>query len=183
MKNNCIQESCTSKICCDTSKLNRKHYMNFDDIVNQAIFNDGKKYKHQYRIPTKILKEYETNILRLKDTIVRCQDFDNILKSVSSVAIKGIGDLTKYDVAFRMGCAFGIFPDKVYLHAGTKVGAIKLGLVKKYSRKQYLTLDDMPDWLKNVEPYQIEDFLCIYKKEPTQSNLNEYLLKACGQRT
>lgn len=65
-----------------------------------------------------------------------------------------------YDVAFRIGSFLGIEPDLVYLHAGTCKGARLLGVRGKVAR-----VDEFPDALRRLEPWQLEDFLCRYAKK------------------
>lgn len=42
--------------------------------------------------------------------------------------IPGLGELYVYDTTLRIGAKLNLFPDKVYLHAGTRLGATALGL-------------------------------------------------------
>lgn len=174
MKNKCKQKFYVKSNCHSIHTNNINNLINFENIVNDAIFPNGKKDNHQSRIPIDKLQSYGDEILLWEKSIINCENFDDILEIVSNIKIKGIGILTKYDVAYRIGEKLKIFPDKVYLHAGTKQGALQLGLIKKYSRKRYLTCNELPEWLLVLKPYQIEDFLCIYKNEPTKKNLNEY---------
>ena len=74
--------------------------------------------------------------------------------------VAGIGALYRYDTAFRIGAYRGLFPTRVYLHAGTRKGARALGL--DY-RKDALEMSEIPAALRTRKPYEIEDILCIYK--------------------
>jgi hypothetical protein len=42
--------------------------------------------------------------------------------------IQGIGELTVYDIAVRIGAELNLAPAVVFLHAGTRIGAKALGL-------------------------------------------------------
>ena len=77
--------------------------------------------------------------------------------------IKGIGELTHYDFALRIGAYLGHFPQKIYLHSGTKEGAESL--LKKKISEDSLETKDFPKELQCLKPYHIENFLCIYKKK------------------
>ena len=78
-------------------------------------------------------------------------------------AIRGIGDLTIYDTSLRIGAKLGLYPKAVYLHRGVISGAKALGL--NYRQKS-IPIKDIPEPISNnLEPYEIEDFLCICKGE------------------
>ncbi len=72
----------------------------------------------------------------------------------------GAGELYIYDVSLRIGSKLGLFPRKAFLHAGTRQGAKALGL---NSQLPWLEMDSLPEWLRELQPYQVEDFLCCYK--------------------
>ena len=74
--------------------------------------------------------------------------------------IHGIGDLTIYDTALRIGVNLGLWPTRVYLHSGTRVGARALGL---NWRAPHIEPDDCPAELQLLRPHEIEDCLCIFK--------------------
>jgi hypothetical protein len=61
---------------------------------------------------------------------------------------------------FRIGVNLSLHPKKVYLHCGTRIGAKNLGLDYQ---KHALEMTDLPQELQKLKPYQVEDFLCIYK--------------------
>jgi hypothetical protein len=74
--------------------------------------------------------------------------------------IKGLGKLYAYDVAHLIGAHLNLSPERVYLHAGTRKGARALGFP---SALEYLTPSQLPSELQILKPYEMEDFLCIYK--------------------
>lgn len=73
---------------------------------------------------------------------------------------RGIGELYVYDTALRIGAWLELFPGKVYLHAGTRWGARALGFDPK---ARALEVSELPQELQQLEPYEIEDLLCIFK--------------------
>lgn len=125
-----------------------------------AIRPDGKRESHQRRIPRAVLAEFARRILRKKARIERCRGFGQILEIVDRCKVSGIGKLTVYDTALRIGAALGKAPDKIYLHAGTRIGAGKLGLDVS---AECIDMADLPAPLRELEPREAEDFLCIYK--------------------
>lgn len=74
--------------------------------------------------------------------------------------LHGIGELTVYDTALRIGAKLGLLPKKVYLHAGTRAGARALGLNWKATS---LAVRELPSELLTLTPHEIEDCLCIFK--------------------
>lgn len=87
--------------------------------------------------------------------------FEELHEEVSKLKIKGIGELSIYDTATLIGCPKGVYPTKVYLHAGTAEGARTLGIEGKVVDKSEF-VKVCPDF-NVLTPIQIEDFLCIYK--------------------
>ena len=62
----------------------------------------------------------------------------------------------------RIGSYLGVFPQQVYLHAGTAEGAKALGIETNIG---YLEVEDLHSILEQLEPHEIEDFLCIFKDD------------------
>jgi hypothetical protein len=55
-----------------------------------------------------------------------------------------------------------LYPDRVYLHAGTAEGVRSFGL---NHREAFLRLADLPRELHRLEAGELEDFFCIYRDE------------------
>jgi hypothetical protein len=124
----------------------------------------GKRLPHGNRLRPKELQKAEAVLLGAQGSIARCRSFDELLGVVSG-CLKTIWrdpELFSYDTALRIGAKLGFTPDKVYLHRGTRVGARALGLD---TRPSFLTMDQLPSFLQVLEPREVEDFLCIFKKE------------------
>jgi hypothetical protein len=64
--------------------------------------------------------------------------------------------------ALRIGAKRDHLPTKVYLYAGTKKGCKALGLECK---DEALSIEVFPPVVQALKPYEIEDFVCIYKKK------------------
>jgi len=142
-----------------------KIQQNFEEalfIATYAICPCGKRFSHQRRIPNSVLSEAHKKLLICKGSILCCKSFDDLYQIVFSEihSIHGIGDLTVYDTTLRIGAWLKIEPVTVFLHAGTRVGAKRLGL--NASRK-VLTLSEVPTPLRKLLAREIEDVLCIYK--------------------
>ena len=128
-----------------------------------AKLPSGKRHPHQRRIPQAVLEESRRRLSAI-DFKGTCRDFDELYSIVEHQIgdISGIGDLTIYDTAQRIGAYLGLEPDLIYLHAGTREGAKALGLDVANGT---LTLQNLPKPFQRLKPYEIEDCLCIYKDE------------------
>ena len=132
------------------------------EIAATARNKTNKKHDHQYRIPNLTLDSFAVELLEKKNEIKKVQSFDDLISHVVSCRIKGISDLTIYDTAQRIGGFLKKYPDKVYLHRGTRIGAeILLGKIKGNS----IAVNQLPEPFQtnNLTAAEIEDILCIYK--------------------
>ncbi len=75
------------------------------------------------------------------------------LRGMQQEKVHRFGKLAIYDTVIRLG---------VYLHAGTNEGARALGLD---TRRGILEPKELPTPFRSLEPWECEDFLCIYKDE------------------
>ena len=82
--------------------------------------------------------------------------------------IKGIGALTVYDIAHRLGAHFGKAPQLVYLHAGTRTGARVFNIIGDSFDPRIL-----PKAFSRLAPSEIEDCMCIYKDELAMAHTRE----------
>ena len=122
----------------------------------------GKRLSHQRRIPERVLGESRQRLLSVQSPLGRADSFEALHEIVSSAIkpIHGIGDLTIYDTALRIGAKLGLEPNVVFLHAGTLKGARSLRL--DISRG-CVNLVELPRAFHILKPREVEDVLCIYK--------------------
>jgi hypothetical protein len=120
----------------------------------------GKRHPHQRRIPRTLLKQVRLQAIGRK--LAKAPDFAVLHRTVEDEVggIKGIGALTVYDIAHRLGAHFGKAPQLVYLHAGTKTGARVFNISGDSFDPRIL-----PKAFSRLAPSEIEDCLCIYKDE------------------
>ena len=132
------------------------------EVASLAKLPSGKRHPHQRRIPQAALQESKARLSVVDFN--KCASFDELYAVVERQIddISGIGRLTVYDTAQRIGAYLGLEPDLIYLHAGTREGAKALGLDV---RKHALTFQEMPEPFHRLRPYEIEDCLCLYKGE------------------
>ncbi|WP_372922963.1 hypothetical protein [Roseovarius sp.] len=121
---------------------------------------DGKRHSHQRRIPSAVLSEAARELHAHQEALSTAQNFNQLHSRIDAVIgpIHGVGELTVYDIAHRIGGFIGLEPEEVYLHAGARVGAAALGVYGKVIEK-----DQLPDAFAPLTAAEIEDCLCIYK--------------------
>ncbi|HET8692515.1 MAG TPA: hypothetical protein VFM30_10330 [Steroidobacteraceae bacterium] len=132
------------------------------DVVASWRDREGKVYAHQARVPRRAKVEAGNRIRALDLAGVRT--FDDLFHRVQDAigSVRGIGDLAVYDAATRIGASLGVWPEQVYVHAGVRQGARALGLD---ANRRSLPVNAFPPELRRLDPWQIEDVLCIYKDQ------------------
>jgi hypothetical protein len=123
---------------------------------------DGKRYSHQRRIPRRVLEAAELRLQAAERSLAKVADFEALFRLVHEKigAIDGIGALTIYDIAHRIGAYLRKEPTRVYLHAGTRVGALALGIEGDVVNPEIL-----PKQFSRLSAAEVEDCLCIYKDD------------------
>jgi hypothetical protein len=101
-------------------------------------------------------------LLDILPALQKVQSFEALHALVASTIgnISGIGELTVYDTALRIGANMKLQPDVVFMHSGTRIGAKRLGLD---ASREFLTVEELPADFRDLRPREIEDVLCIYK--------------------
>jgi hypothetical protein len=148
-----------------------------------AINSKCKRYSHQRRLSKTALEQARDILLENEKEIELCrsQDFDDLFALLERllVPVKGVGELYVYDTALRIGARIGLLPKRVYLHAGTRVGAKALGFD---GNSKVLEVSQLPDWLHQLQPHEIEDVLRIFKdklmKVPEQAMSEEFIRRS-----
>jgi hypothetical protein len=123
---------------------------------------DRRRHPHQRRIPRKVLEEAELRLQAAERSLAKAPDFDSVHRLVKEMigGIDGIGVLTAYDIAHRIGAYLERIPTRVYLHAGTRAGAKLLGI-----QGDAFDPTILPSQFSRLSAAEIEDCLCIYKSE------------------
>jgi len=133
------------------------------EVIERAgISANGKRLPHQYRIKKTVMAEVRDRILEQEEALARSRSFEAVRAIVQACSVKGFGELTVYDTALAIAAHMGLYPERVYLHRGTKDGARALGLPYKAGS---LSLAELPEPLRNLDPLHVENFLCIYKND------------------
>lgn len=132
-----------------------------------SIDSSGKKHSHQKRIEPKSLIDAGNLLLQFANEIKEFKDFESLHEFIvnKTKEIKKFGELCSYDTALRISFNLNILPTKVYLHAGAKEGAKNLKWEIKTKIIETCEIPEIHNMLNILEPYEIENFLCIYEEE------------------
>lgn len=133
-------------------------------IARAAAANgvNGKRLSHQWRLHWKLLDEAGQRLQTASRQINSAQNFDAIFQVVQNAVadIHGIGPLYVYDTAVRLGAYLGKSPDRVYLHAGARIGAKKL---LRSPVLPVMPLTSFPAAYRGLPAHEMENLLCCYR--------------------
>lgn len=128
-----------------------------------SIGTNGKQHNHQSRVSAEARKEL-ASVLKAKQRQLRSfTDFDQLHDFIAELGVAGIGPVTMYDVATRVGAWLELSPESVYLHAGVQGGALALGLVVKGDKVDRIARAALPVEFMQLTADEAEDFLCTYR--------------------
>lgn len=132
------------------------------ELAALAKDSRGKRFSHQRRLTRESLQQGKQAIVRMFGDFQKADSFEEILKAVRGVTsqVHGLGELYAYDTALRISAKTGHEPQHVYLHAGTRVGAKRLGIL---TSREYVPMTELPEALQQLKAHEVESFLCIYK--------------------
>jgi hypothetical protein len=138
-----------------------------EDAVTQAALcklPSGKRHPHQRRIPRESLERSRDRLTENLAALREVETFDELLDLINALIrpIPKIGELTVYDIALRIGARFGLEPEKVYVHAGTREGARQLGFGGDLHA---IEMVELPSPIRRLSAREAEDLLCIYKSK------------------
>lgn len=138
----------------------------------------GKRLSHQRRIAGGTLAIAREALLKCASHLRTATSFEELHEVVESTVgnIRGIGELYVYDTALRIGAHLGMRPKHVYVHAGVREGARNCGF--EPSRRR-ITMRELPAPLRKLEPFEVEDILCIYKSQLAGAAMTERKSKRC----
>jgi hypothetical protein len=152
------------RVECEREPFRHRSLKEAIEYAALSMLCDGKRHPHQYRLKREVLAEGEGRLQKCAQDLQACGSFDELHELVRDEigGIGGIGPLTIYDVAERIGTHLGskYEPELVYLHAGTAAGAEALGLD---TRRESLNPSELPPEFRPLRPREIEDCLCLYK--------------------
>jgi hypothetical protein len=141
-----------------------------EEAIHRACMSrgeDGTLWHHQGRVWQVNLDAYERNLLdNYFELIEESEYFWELIGHCHKAADEthGIGPVTEYDVAMRIGGWLELEPEHLYFHAGVTEGLRALGVM--IPRGTFcLDRERLPEffWDKNLDI--VESFLCGYRSE------------------
>lgn len=135
-------------------------------VIRRAVDGrrrDGKMFSEGSCIDRKSKQKLLAKLCRIASQLHNCTDFDSIYDLVREHRVKGIGNLTTYNVAARIAAWKGLLPEKyLYVHAGPLKGWKALtrasGIVYRVPAEQ------LPKALTKLPLHKVEDLLCEYSE-------------------
>jgi hypothetical protein len=108
---------------------------------------------------------FADKLMTLESEFANVKSFDEIYDIVKRTNQTGINEITVFDTAFRIGSYLNLFPDKIYLTSGTRIGAEHL--LGKLDDKNTLLPTDFPNPFqrKDLSIADIEDILYVCRNE------------------
>jgi hypothetical protein len=143
----------------------------WDTAVQRAVHSrrpNGKMHNHQSKVKEVDRQQFGARIRRTwRDRTP--ETFDAFYDSLEEIRPHGIGPVTTYDVAVRIGAYIGIEPESLYLHAGVRAGWLALapvepfGFARRWAGFKRIRRDFWPTELRAMKADDLEDFLCTYR--------------------
>lgn len=141
-----------------------------DEAIHRACMSrgeDGTLWHHQGRVWQHNLEAYEKNLLEdYADAIYDCEHFSDLFAICHKCADEtpGIGPVTEYDVAMRLGGWLDLEPEHLYFHAGVTEGLRALGVVLPRGVFR-IDREKLPEFFHDKNLDIVESFLCGYRSE------------------
>lgn len=98
------------------------------------------------------------------------ETFDGFHDRLEEIRPHGIGPVTTYDVAVRVGAFLKLEPESLYLHAGVRQGWLALcpvepfGYARRWAGFKRISASTWPTEFTGWKADELEDFLCTYRE-------------------
>jgi hypothetical protein len=145
--------------------LDQENLKDAIEAAARAVDDYGKIHFHQRRVAKADLMALAEKLMSLENEFANAKNFDKIYEIIKKTNQSGINEITVFDTAFRIGSYLNLFPDKIYLTSGTRIGAEHL-LGKLDNRNTLLPTDfPSPFQRKDLSIADIEDILYVCRNE------------------
>lgn len=126
--------------------------------ATESRLPSGKMWYHQSRVSPRARRQLFARLLAEEVAVRASSTFEELHARIEGWRVPGIGPITAYDVAVRVGAYLRLAPRHVYLHGGARAGAAALGLSgERVERRQ------LPKPMRRMPADDAEDFLCYYR--------------------
>lgn len=145
--------------------LDQKNLKDAIKAAAKAVDDYGKIHFHQRRVSKAELLAFAEKLATFENYLANAESFDAIYDTVKNLNQPNINEITIFDTAFRIGSYLNLFPDKIYLTSGTRIGAEHL--LGKLDDKNTLLPTDFPSPFqrKDLLIADIEDLLYVCRNE------------------
>ena len=145
--------------------LDQENLKDAIEAAAKAVDEYGKIHFHQRRVAKTDLMAFAEKLANLENELASAKSFDEIYEIVKNTTQNGINEITIFDTAFRIGSYLNLFPDKIYLTSGTRIGAEHL--LGKLGNINTLLPTDFPSPFqrKGLSIADIEDILYVCRNE------------------
>lgn len=153
-------------IACASKRRNGKMHTHQTKVRIDDRREFGYRIIEEYRIPSR----FEPALFRVPG------DFDAFHSTLWAIRPGGIGPLTVYDVATRVGAYLKLEPVNIYLHTGARLGWSALWGRRAIPRTGIVDVVPPELWpapLRQLTADQAEDFLCTYRDALTKIRRND----------
>lgn len=137
---------------------------------------NGKMHTHQTKVRVEARREFGFRIIEQvipAGKLILCETFEEFYDILWDIHPAGIGPLTTYDVATRIGAYLGLAPVRLYLHTGARMGWDALwGGFQRYPNVVSVAPEMWPPGLRKLSADLAEDFLCTYRDSLTRIKRN-----------
>lgn len=143
----------------------------------EARAADGKHHNHQSKVDITARRLFGRRIVRQAQRgALPVDDFDDMHDYLDNIKPYGIGPVTVYDVAVRIGAYLGIEPYSVYMHAGVRqgframsealerIGYPKANWYIRNINRDKIPVNNFPKPLDSMRADDVEDILCTYRE-------------------
>jgi hypothetical protein len=135
------------------------------EVAAKSFDENNKVHFHQRRVEKSELNSFATRLILRETDIDLAKTFDELYDIINAEKNQYITELTIYDVTQRIGAFKNVYPDKIYLQSGTKIGAENL--LGKLGNVNFLMRQDLPSPFQRPDftLADIEEILFQYKDE------------------
>lgn len=158
----------------DTCYLECRTAMSLEQAIDLAagsIQQNGKMHSHQVKVRLSARLEYAEKLKRNAERLRAARSFHDLWMVFDELKPWGIGELTVYDMATRVGAFLKLDPQRLYMHTGARAGWLALcerfapERVEYWRREEFVPKARFPKPLKWLTVDEVEDFLCTYRDE------------------
>ena len=125
-----------------------------------------KRHPHQKRLPHAVFAEFSAGLAKLSDRIGKAKDFEELHEIIREGRVRGIGPVTLYDTALRIGAQISRLPERlVYCHGDAVIPGGKKSGTQSASSFDVLFAEH------GMKAYEIEEFLCCFHSRLVEKNI------------